>query len=81
MVEDSLCEAHRGELNSRGVREREREGGAGDGERTGAKEVGRGENEPGRWTNRRSLTDVATPYVTFIADALLRHLLISSCSL
>ena len=31
-------------------------------------------------TNRRSLTDVATPYVTFIADALPRHLLISTRS-
>lgn len=63
-------------------REREREW---ERERLGNKgEKRKMEDEGGRgsWrTNRRSLTDVATPYVTFIADALLRHLLISSRTL
>lgn len=65
-VEDSLFETYGAR------RERERLGNKGE-KRKMEDEGGRG----GSWrTNRRSLTDVATPYVTFIADALLRHLLI-----
>lgn len=37
------------------------------------------DGEHRRPTNRRGLTDVATPYVTFIADALSPSLLLASC--
>lgn len=63
-VEDSLrsSQSKRGEKEGQGRRQVEK--GRRVNERDGGKE------KIGWWTNRRSLTDVATPYVTFIADAL-----------